>query len=195
MGGPLAVDWADSGGHLGGAAVGLALLAPFLAAGVLAWLLEPAVGWLIRLVRLPRRWAAALCVLGAAGLAGGLGALLAWRLWYELVAPAEAYAVSADPTERLGGAGGGVAVPPFCALPAELREPAREAVEGAVRGVLAFRPGQGRPWRGGAGGLLTALPSAGLFLFTAFLAAYFLLAGRPGLQAAAGSCRWFGRSG
>lgn len=160
-------------------------LAPFLAAGVLAWLLEPAVGWLIRLVRLPRRWAAALCVLGAAGLAGGLGALLAWRLWYELVAllgrmPSLLTQLSAWVEQgevwlyRL-----------FVALPAELREPAREAVEGAVRGVLAFPAWAGETLAGWAGGLLTALPSAGLFLFTAFLAAYFLLAGRPGLQAAA----------
>ena len=39
-------------------------LAPFLAAGVLAWLLEPAVRTLEARCRLPRRWGAALCAAG-----------------------------------------------------------------------------------------------------------------------------------
>ena len=143
-------------------------LAPFLVAVVLAWLLEPVVSWLIRSLRLPRRWAAALCVLAAAGAAGGLAALLAWRLWYELMG-----LLGRLPgllTELNG---------------AELREPARQAVEEAVQGILAFPSWAGETLAEGAGGLLTALPAAGLFLFTAFLATYFLMAGRPGLQAAA----------
>lgn len=160
-------------------------LAPFLVAVVLAWLLEPVVGWLIRSLRLPRRWAAALCVLAAAGAAGGLAALLAWRLWYELMGllgrlpglltELNGWAEQAEVwLYRL-----------FVALPAELREPARQAVEEAVRGILAFPSWAGETLAEGAGGLLTALPAAGLFLFTAFLATYFLMAGRPGLQAAA----------
>ena len=36
-------------------------LAPFLTAGVLAWLLEPAGGWVIRVGRVPRRGGGAPC--------------------------------------------------------------------------------------------------------------------------------------
>lgn len=160
-------------------------LAPFLTAAVLAWLLEPVVGWLIRSLRLPRRWAAALCVLGAAGLAGGLAALLAWRLWYELMALLgrlpqllTELTMWAERAEmwlyRL-----------FVALPAELREPARQVAEEAVRGILAFPSWVGETLAGGMGGFLSVLPTTGLFLFTTFLATYFMMAGCPGLQAAA----------
>lgn len=112
-------------------------------------------------------------------------ALLVWRLWYELVAllgrlpglltELNGWAEQAEMwLYRL-----------FVALPAELREPARRAVEEVVRGILTFPSWAGKALAEIAGGLLTALPATGLFLFTAFLATYFLMAYRPGLQAAA----------
>lgn len=163
----------------------LPLLAPFLAAVVLAWLLEPAVGWLIRLLRMPRRWAAAFCVLSAAGAVGGVAGLLAWRLWYELTAllsklPAllaemDGWAQEAELwLYRL-----------FVALPEELREPAGRVAEEAVQRVFAVPAWAGEALAGWVGSMLAGLPAAGLFLFTTLLAAYFLIAGRPGLRAAA----------
>lgn len=160
-------------------------LAPFLAAGVLAWLLEPAVGVLTVHCRLPRRWAALVSVLAAATLLGGGAALLAWRLWYELallagrlpalLAEAAAWAEAAEAwLYRL-----------FVALPVQLRQPAWQAVEELGRWVTALPGWLGERAVGWGTGLLSALPEAGLFLFTTFLGACFLLADRPGLVRAA----------
>lgn len=160
-------------------------LAPFLAAGGLAWLLEPLVGRLEGRCGLPRRWGAALCVLAAAVLLVGAAVLLAWRLWYELTL------LAGRLPELLTLAGGWAERAEawlyrlFVALPAQLREPARQGVEEGVRWVLALPGWLGERLIAGAVQLLTGLPGAGLFLFTAFLGTYFLLAGRPGLRSAA----------
>ncbi len=160
-------------------------LAPFLAAAVLAWLLEPVVGRLVRGCRLPRRWAAALCVLAAAGAAGAAAALLIWRLWYELTLLVGKLPAMVTELDGWMEAAETWMYRLFVALPAELREPVRQAVEQAAGGLLALPVRAGETLAGWAMGLLAGLPSAGLFLFTALLAAYFLLAGRPGLAAAA----------
>ena len=59
-------------------------LLPFLLAWGLAALLEPAVGLLMRRLRLPRWGAAALCTAALAAALLGLLALALWRAWYEL---------------------------------------------------------------------------------------------------------------
>ena len=160
-------------------------LAPFLAAGVLAWLLEPAVRTLEARCRLPRRWGAALCAAGAAVLLTAGAALLAWRLWYELtllagrlpalLAVADEWARSAERwLYRL-----------LVALPDQLREPVRQAAEEGAGWVLALPGWLGErilPW---AAKLVTGLPEAGLFLFTMFLGSYYILSGKPGLRRAA----------
>lgn len=162
----------------------LPLAAPFLLAAVLAWLLEPAVRFFTVRCRLPRRLAAALCVLAAAGLLMGIGGLLLWRLWYELAQLAGRLpALLAE----LGGLTHELEswlYRLFVALPDQLREPARQAAESLGQSLLALPGWLGESVVSRVVQALAGLPSAGLFLFTAFLAAYFFIAGRPGLRAA-----------
>lgn len=162
----------------------LPLAAPFLGAAVLAWLVEPPVRLLTDRCRLPRRVAAGLCVLGAAALAGGAAFLLLRRLWYELTQLAGQLPELLTNLSGLTGRAEEWLYRLFVALPDALREPARQGVAELAKALLAL-PGQaGEALAGQAAGILTGLPAAGLFLFTLFLAAYFLSAGRPGLRAA-----------
>lgn len=179
-------------------------LAPFLLAALLARLLEGPVRLLTHRCRLPRRVAAALCTLAAAGLVMGIATLLVWRLWYELVRLAGQLPTLLGNLTALTDQVQGWLYRLFVALPSDLREPAREAAAQLARTVLAL-PGQlgqgGAAW---IAGLLSSLPSAGLFLFTLFLAAYLLSSGKPGLEAAfhqlpplwqAKLKRWYGAAG
>lgn len=162
----------------------LPLAVPFLLAAALAWLLEPVVRFLTARCRLPRRLAAALGVLAAAGLLMGVGALLLWRLWYELTQlVGQLPALLAE----LGGLTHQMEdwlYRLFVALPDQLREPARQAAEALGQSLLALPGWLGESVVSWVVQALASLPSAGLFLFTAFLAAYFFIAGRPGLRAA-----------
>lgn len=168
----LAVGWA------------LPLLAPFLLGGALACLVEPLVKFLTGAWHMPRRVASALCVLSCAALAGGGAALIVWRLWYELTLLASRLP---HLLEELGPLIERVEEWLYrveVALPTEWKEPARQAVEELLEGVLSL-PVQAGEWAvKGAAGILAGLPSGGLFLFTAFLAAYFFSTGKPGLRLA-----------
>ena len=158
-------------------------LAPFLLAAILAWLLEPPVRLLTQRCRLPRRLAAALCTLAAAALVVGGAALLLWRLWYELVQLAGRLPALLGNLSTLADQAEQWLYRLFVALPSDLREPARQAVEELVRSALALPGRLGKSGAAWAASALSALPSAGLFLFTLFLAAYFFSADRPGLRA------------
>lgn len=159
--------------------------APFLAAGALAWLVERPVEFLTGRCRLPRRAAAAVCILGAAAGGMALTALLLRRLWYELTLLAGRLPGLLSWAASLAEAGEGWLYRLLVALPPELREHAVRGVEELSGALLALPVRVGEGLLTLAAGALAALPAAGLFLMTSFLAAYFLSAGRPGLRAAA----------
>ena len=159
-------------------------LAPFLLAAILAWLLEPLIRLLTEVCRLPRRLTAALCTLATVALLGGITALLLWRLWYELVQLAGRLPTLLGNLSALADQAESWLYRLFVALPSDLREPARQAVEELARSALALPGRMGETGAAWVADTLSALPSAGLFLFTLFLATYFFSAGRPGLRAA-----------
>ena len=162
----------------------LPLLAPFLLGGVLAWLMEPVVRLITKWRRISRGWASALCVLGIALLAGAVAALVLWRLWHEFTTLAARLPHLLGELEPLMERVEGWLYRLEVALPTEWKEPAGQAIEGLFEGVLSLPVRIGEWAVKGAAGLVSALPSVGLFLFTAFLAAYFLSAGKPGLNMA-----------
>lgn len=164
---------------VGAAAVLGPWLAPFLLAFALAAALEPAVALLERKAHLPRRWAALVCALLLAAVLLGGTALLARRLWLEAGVLLERLPALLG---RLSGMGGTldrlayrltVAAPPGAKALLTSLFTAAQAQLTSLAGDLSSWIGR---W---CAGLLTALPGAGLFLFTALLATYFFSAGRP----------------
>ena len=157
--------------------------APFLVGAALAALVEPAVRVLTQRARLPRWGAGALCIAALAGALLGAAGLVLWRLVYEAgVLLARLPALLAGTSllaERLDAW--------LYRVNTALPEPLREAVQGALAGVL--EEGLSLPEHmydalaGAAAGLAGSLPRWGLFLFTALLAGYFFSAGWPAYRA------------
>lgn len=157
-------------------------LLPFLLALLLACLLEPPVRLLTGKTGLGRSWAAAI-VLGMFTLLLLTGcALLLRRLWYELSLLSDLLPALLTTFDGLADQVEGllyrltVAAPPAsqAALESAL-ESAASQINGLISGLLAKVLG----WTARA---VSALPSAGLFLFTTLLASFFILAGRPTLS-------------
>ncbi len=161
-------------------------LLPFLAAWGLASLLEPAVVLLTSRLRLPRRAAAALCTAALAAALLGLLGLAAWRVWYELSALPGRLPALLDRLPALAEQLEGWAYRFLVALPLPLQDAARNALEQLAAQGSALPGRLSAALAGAAAGLASALPAAGLFLFTTFLATYFTSAGRPALLEAAG---------
>lgn len=170
------------------AAVGLLgarLLLPWLAPFGLAWLLgvalEKPVGFLTRRLRLPRSLAAGLCTLALCALLAALLGLLAWRGWYEgrlllsrLPALLSDLPLWMDKLEerfyRL-----------VLAAPIPVQEFLRQTGSGLLEGGLSLS-GEVYTWLlDRAGRVAAALPDVALFIFTTFLAAFFITAQRPAL--------------
>ncbi len=158
----------------------LPLTLPFLVGAVGAWLMEPVVRLLCKRFRLPRRWAAGVCTLGLAAGAAAVVGLVLWRLWYEAVRLVSGLPALLEEMEWLLDWGEEWLTRGLIALPPELRQGILQAAEGGGGALLAL-PGQVGSWLAGAA---AGLPGAGLFLFAALLATYYLSAGRPGLSAA-----------
>ena len=158
-------------------------LLPFLLAWGLAALLEPAVGLLMRRLRLPRWGAAALCTAALAAAMLGLLALALWRAWYELTRLVTRLPVLLSGLPALAEELEGWIYRFLVALPLPLQDAAREGLENLARQGAALPGRLSQALAEGAAGLAAALPSAALFLFTTLLAAYFTSAGRPSLRA------------
>ncbi len=158
-------------------------LLPFLLALALACLLEPPVRLLTGKTGLRRPWAAAI-VLGVFTLLLLTGcALLLRRMWYELSLLSDRLPALLTAFDGLSSRVEGllyrltVAAPPSSqAVLESALESAASQISGLISGLLAKVLG----WTAGA---VSALPAAGLFLFTALLASFFILAGRPALSA------------
>ncbi len=157
-------------------------LAPFLLALALAALVEPAVKLLTGRLRLPRWGASALCVLAlAGGVLGLLGAAL-WRLVYEagLLLGRVPMLLAGLPT--LAGRLERWSYRFLMALPVQLREIVKTALEDLLEEGIALPNRLYDALAGAAGALVSALPAAALFLFTTALACYFISSRWPELQ-------------
>lgn len=159
-------------------------LLPFLVAWGLSALLEPLIGLLAARRGLSRRWSAALCTgTLAAALAGGLGLLL-WRAGYEV-----ALLLGRLPTLLAG-------VPTLTrhledtayrfliALPVPMQNLARTWLEELLEQGSSLPSRFYDKLAQLAASAAAGLPQAGLFLFTALLACYFISADRPRLALA-----------
>ncbi|WP_130869089.1 sporulation integral membrane protein YtvI [Intestinimonas massiliensis (ex Afouda et al. 2020)] len=160
-------------------------LLPFLAALGLSALLEPCVRFLIRRLRMGRRWAAGLCT---AALAGGLAAaagLLLWRGWYELTVLLGRLPQLMSGLPELAGELESWLYRFLVALPLPAQEPVKAALDHLME------QGAGLPARlyerltTLLGNAASALPALALFLITTLLATYLMSACRPELLALA----------
>lgn len=159
----------------------LPALLPFLLALGLAWALEPAVRLLTEKLRAPRALASAAVVLAfAALLLAGL-ALLLRRAWYELGGLIGRLPGLLEAVQTLGGWAEGALYRLSVACPAFARDALESALDRALEQAGAFLsglPAKALGWIASAAG---ALPAAGLFLLTALLACFFILADRDAL--------------
>ena len=170
---------------LGLAALALLLpgLLPFLLALALAGLLEPAVRLLTDKTRLRRGLAAAVVTALLALLLAAGCALLLRRLWYELGSLLERLPALLSSFDGVSGWLEGRLYRLTVAVSPSARAMLEEVLSSAaarLREMAADLSGKVLGWTAGA---LTALPTAGLFLFTTLLATYFISAGRPSLLA------------
>ena len=156
-------------------------LLPFLLALGMSALMEPPVQLLTGRFRLPRWSAAALCTfLLTSALLGGLGLLL-WRAGYELTLLLGRLPTLLAGLPTLSRSLETMAYRFLIALPFQVREIVREALERLLAQGIAL-PNHFYEWLTGMiGGFISALPAVGLFLFTTILSTYFISSSRPQL--------------
>ena len=152
---------------------------PFLLALGLAWLMEPAVKMLMGRFRLRRGLAAALTTLGLALLLCGALGLVLWRVGYELALLLGRLPVLLSGLPALGDQVGGWAYRFIVALPVQLQDFAKDALDGFIRQGISLPAKLYDVLAGIAAGAAAAVPDAMLFLFTTALAAFFTSAARP----------------
>lgn len=158
-------------------------LLPFLLALGLAWALEGPVRLLTGKGKLRRPWAAALVLaVFTLLLLAGCAALLR-RLWYELTLLSDRLPALLERVHALGGWAEGLLYRLTVAAPPSSRDALEAALESATSQVGALLSGLSARVLSGTVGAVSALPAAGLFLFTTLLACFFILAGRPALSA------------
>ena len=152
---------------------------PFLLALGLAWLMEPAVALLMSRFRLRRGLAAALTTVGLVLLLCGALGLILWRVGYELALLLGRLPVLLSGLPALGDQVGDWAYRFIVALPVQLQDFAKDALDGFIRQGISLPARLYDRLAGIAAGAASAVPDAMLFLFTTALAAYFSSAARP----------------
>jgi sporulation integral membrane protein YtvI len=152
---------------------------PFLLALGLAWLMEPAVKMLMGRFRLKRGLAAALTTAGLALLLCGALGLVLWRMGYELALLLGRLPVLLSGLPALGNQVEDWAYRFIVALPVQLQDFAKDALDGFIRQGISLPAKLYDVLAGIAAGAAAAVPDAMLFLFTTALAAYFTSAARP----------------
>ena len=152
---------------------------PFLLALGLAWLMEPAVKMLMGRFRLKRGLAAALTTAGLALLLCGALGLVLWRVGYELALLLGRLPVLLSGLPALGNQVEDWAYRFIVALPVQLQDFAKDALDGFIRQGISLPAKLYDSLAGIAAGAAAAVPDAMLFLFTTALAAYFTSAARP----------------
>lgn len=158
-------------------------LLPFLLALGLACLLEGPVRLLSDKGKLRRPWAAAVVmVLFTFLLLAGSAALLR-RLWYELALLSDRFPALLEAVRGLGSWAEGLLYRLTVAVPPSARSALETALESATAQIGELLSGLSARVLHWTAGAVSALPAAGLFLFTTLLACFFILAGRPALFA------------
>ena len=152
---------------------------PFLLALGLAWFMEPAVTLLMSRFRLRRGLAAALTTAGLILLLCGAIGLILWRVGYELALLLGRLPVLLAGLPALGDQVGDWAYRFIVALPVQLQDIARDALDGFIRQGISLPAKLYDSLAGIAAGAAAAVPDAMLFLFTTALASYFSSAARP----------------
>lgn len=152
---------------------------PFLLALGLAWLMEPAVKMLMGRFRFRRGLAAALTTVGLALLLCGALGLVLWRVGYELALLLGRLPVLLSGLPALGDQVGDWAYRFIVALPVQLQDFAKDALDGFIRQGISLPAKLYDVLAGIAAGAAAAVPDAMLFLFTTALAAFFTSAARP----------------
>lgn len=158
-------------------------LFPFLLALGLASLLEAPVRLLTEKVKLPRPWAAAVVLaVFTLLLLTGCAALLR-RLWYELALLSGRFPALLEAVHTLDGWMERLLYRLTVAAPPSSQAALKSALESAMSQISTLLSGLSARVLGWTARAVSALPAAGLFLFTTLLACFFILAGRPALFA------------
>ncbi len=158
-------------------------LLPFLLGWGLACLLEPAVAFFCQKLPLRRVWSAAAVLLSFLAIFSAGGVFLLQRLWFELTALSERFPVWIQLLQALSQRLEQVIYRWTIAVSPEFRSTLQAVLTGTVEhltDLLSSFTSSLLTWI--SDGIL-ALPRLALFLFTALLASYFFLAGKPGLIA------------
>lgn len=154
---------------------------PFLLAFGLACLLERPVCFLCRKLRMRRPWASALVLLGFTLLLAAGGFLLLRRLWFEVSLLSRWVPSLLDAVHAAQNWAEEILYRLTTAVTPAFRSALESALDTAAKQFADLAADlSSRFLRQSAAGL-AMLPAAGLFLFTALLATFFLLSGRPAL--------------
>ena len=158
-------------------------LLPFLLGWLLACLLEPAVGILCKKLHLSRGWSAAAVLLTFLALLTTGSFFLLQRLWFELTALSAKLPVWMQFLQNLNQRLDHVIYRWTVAVSPEFRSTLQSVLAGTVQRLTAlFSSFASSLFETFSRGIL-ALPRLALFLFTALLAGYFFLAGKPAFTA------------
>lgn len=158
-------------------------LLPFLLGWGLACLLEPTVGFFCRKLRLGRRWSAASVLLAFLALLTAGSFFLLRRLWFELTSLSSKFPVWMQFLQNLNQRLDHVIYRWTVAVSPEFRSTLQAALAGTVGQLTALLSSFASSVLEWLSDGLLALPRLALFLFTALLASYFFLAGKPALTA------------
>lgn len=156
-------------------------LSPFLLALGLACLLERPVRFLCRKLHIRRSWAAALVLLGFTLLLAAGGFLLLRRLWFEVSLLSRWVPAVLEAVRAVQNWGEEILYRLTTAVTPSFRSALESALDTAAAQVTQLVAGLSSRLLRQSAAALTMLPAVGLFLFTALLASFFLLSGRPTL--------------
>lgn len=159
------------------------VLLPFLLAWGLACLLEPAVHFFCTRLRLRRGWAAAILLVAFLAVFSAGSYLLVRRLWVELAALSQKLPLWMQLAQQLNQSLNNLIYRWTVAVSPEFRTMLQNALADTVGQLTDLFATLGSSLLEGAVNRLASLPKLVLFLFTALLAVYFILAGRPAITA------------
>ncbi len=167
----------------GAAAVLLPGLLPFLLGWGISFLLEPAVGFLCGKLHLRRGWvSASLLLLSLAACVAG-GFVLLRRVWFELTVLSARIPAWMDFLQQINQRLDHLIYRWTVAVSPDFRAMLQRALAGATDRIAALLSSLGSPLLEWLTNRILTLPRLVLFLFTALLASYFFLAGKPALSA------------
>lgn len=166
---------------LGVAGLLLPGLLPFLLGWGVSCLLEPIVRFICGKVRLRRSWAAAAVLLLFSAILAAVGFFLIRRLWYELSLLSSQLPAWLEFFQGLSRRLDTLVYRWTVAVSPDIRSTVQNVLAQATAQVGTLISSLGTNLLEWCADVLLSLPRAALFLFTALLACYFFLSGRPAL--------------